>query len=80
MRYAAMISDLTPRPFGARCPTNGSLFQELLEILEHSAEIRKLQSFFLSLVFELVQRADRRNACPRVHLIWLSDDVIEFRD
>jgi hypothetical protein len=62
-RYDAEVRNAIWYPMhhasSAGCPTDDPLLQELLEILEYSAEIRKLQSFFLPLIFELVQRADR---------------------
>ena len=65
---------------GARRPIGDPLPRELLEITEHATEFWKFQSFFLPLIFGLIQRADHRNSCPEVALIWLSDDVIELRN
>ena len=57
-----------------------SILRRLLEIAEDSAELWKLQSSFLPLIFNLVERANHRNGFHCIPLGCLTQDVVEFRD
>jgi len=69
------------RLISARLPVHSAIeLRELLEIVKDSAELWKLQSFFLLLVFKLVERPKQRNGFHSIPLVCLPHDIVELRD